>query len=174
MSISLYDASVGSYLQIVESACGVLRKGAEHCAAQERSVDELVDCKLHETMAGLHFQVVSVVHHSLGAIKGVQEGVFAPPSGYPEMDYAGLQAFLDETLASLRALQPEAINALAGGQVVFRFAGNEIPFTTENFLLSFSLPNFYFHATTLYDVLRAQGVPLGKMDYLGRLKMARA
>jgi hypothetical protein len=54
---------------------------------------------------------------------------------------------------------------------VFRIGGNEIPFTTTRFLLSFSLPNFYFHATTTYTVLRLHGVPLGKRDYLGQLRI---
>ncbi len=48
----------------------------------------------------------------------------------------------------------------------------EIPFTAENFVLSFSLPNFYFHATTAYDILRMKGVPLGKLDYLGQMRAA--
>ena len=53
--------------------------------------------------------------------------------------------------------------------MLFKIGGQEIPFTTDNFLMSFSLPNFYFHATTTYTILRREGVPLGKMDFLGQL-----
>ena len=56
--------------------------------------------------------------------------------------------------------------------MLFKFGKTELPFTSDEFLLSFSLPNFYFHATTTYSILRQQGVPLGKMDYLGKLRMA--
>jgi len=68
-------------------------------------------------------------------------------------------------------MDPETVNGLAGRKVVFKLGGNEIPFTAENFLLSFSLPNFYFHAATAYDILRASGVPLGKLDFLSAMKI---
>ncbi len=55
--------------------------------------------------------------------------------------------------------------------MVFKLGKNELPFTNRNFLLSFSLPNFYFHATTAYDILRMLGVPLGKRDFLGNMKI---
>jgi len=55
--------------------------------------------------------------------------------------------------------------------MVFRLGKNELPFTNQNFVLSFSLPNFYFHATTTYDILRSLGAPLGKMQFMGQMKM---
>jgi hypothetical protein len=55
--------------------------------------------------------------------------------------------------------------------VTFQFRDFKLPFTAENFLLSFSLPNFHFHATTAYDILRMKGVPLGKPDYMGQLRL---
>jgi len=60
---------------------------------------------------------------------------------------------------------------MAEKSMVFKLGKNELPFTNQNFLLSFSLPNFYFHATTTYDILRMLGVPLGKMDFLGQIKV---
>ena len=77
------------------------------------------------------------------------------------------------TLHELKAQSREEIDTLGDGKVVFKIGGNEIPFTAENFALSFSLPNFYFHATTLYDILRLHGVPLGKRDFLGKLRIGR-
>ena len=61
--------------------------------------------------------------------------------------------------------------SLAGKPMKFEMTNVEIPFTAENFILSFSLPNFYFHATTIYGMLRMAGVPLGKMDFLGNMRM---
>ena len=63
------------------------------------------------------------------------------------------------------------MNALEGGEVVFQIQDFKMPFTAEGFLMSFSLPNFYFHATTAYDILRSKGVPLGKRDYMGQMRM---
>ncbi len=170
MSISFYDLTIGSYVQILEGAVGVLEKGASHCAAEGLSLDEAVATRLYPNMANLHFQVTSMTHHSLGAIEGMKKGEFGPPA-YDPCDYAALQAMTAATLDALKGEDRAGIDALAGGKVVFKLGGNEIPFTTENFALSFSLPNFYFHATTAYDILRSKGVPLGKRDFLGAMKI---
>ena len=106
-----------------------------------------------------------------GAIEGVQKGEFHPPSSKTPYDYAGLQRLVAETREALSALTPDAVNALAGRDLVFHLGDRKLPFTAEGFLMSFSLPNFYFHATTAYDILRTNGVPLGKRDFMGRLKM---
>ena len=63
------------------------------------------------------------------------------------------------------------MNGLLGKDMAFEIGGRSLPFTAEGFLQSFSLPNFYFHSTTAYDILRHKGVPLGKRDYLGRMRM---
>ncbi len=68
-------------------------------------------------------------------------------------------------------LAPADVNALEGKDVVFQVRDMKLPFKAEGFLLSFSLPNFHFHATTAYDILRSKGVPLGKRDYMGKLRL---
>lgn len=171
MSTSLYDLAIGSYTQVVGATIGVLEKGAEHIAAAGLDAQSIVDKSLHPDMADFHFQAVCVAHHSLGAVRGIEAGEFRPPAGYGEMDYAGLQAFLQQTLADLEAVDAHAFNQHADGRLVFKLGDNEIPFSNENFVLSFSLPNLYFHATTAYDILRAEGVALGKMNFLGQLKI---
>ncbi len=169
MPVSFHDLTVGTYVQIVEATVGVLRKGADHCKAEGIALDEVVATRLYPNMANFHFQVTSITHHSLGAVDGFKSGEFRPPR-YDDCDYAALQAMTQATLEELKAQSREEIESLAGGKVVFKMGGNEIPFTAENFALSFSLPNFFFHATTAYDILRTKGVPLGKMDFLGRIK----
>jgi hypothetical protein len=66
-------------------------------------------------------------------------------------------------------MTPAEVNACSGKDVTFQIRDNKIPFTAEGFIQSFSLPNFYFHATTAYDILRSKGVPVGKRDFLGKL-----
>jgi hypothetical protein len=73
----------------------------------------------------------------------------------------------------MEALKPDEVNALEGKDVAFQFGETKVPFVAETFLLSFSLPNFHFHATTAYDILRSRGVPLGKRDYMGRMRIKR-
>ncbi len=171
MPIPFYDASVGSYLQVLQAMAGVLEKGAAHAAEAGLDPQEVVMTRLRDDMMPLHFQVVSVAHHSWGAMQGMQSGTFAPPSFDLDKDYAGLQALVSEAISGLGGLDAAAVEDLAGKSLVFELGGNELPFTNPNFLLSFSLPNFYFHATTTYDILRMLGVPLGKRDFLGAMKM---
>ena len=68
---------------------------------------------------------------------------------------------------------PETVNQLVGRDMVFKLGERQLPFKAEDFLMSFSMPNFYFHSTTAYDLLRMVGVPVGKMDYLGKLRLKR-
>jgi uncharacterized protein len=89
----------------------------------------------------------------------------------PGIDYAGLQAQVKDARDELAALTPDAVNSLVGRDVTFKLGDRALPFTAEGFLMSFSLPNFFFHATTAYDILRNKGVPLGKRDFIGRLKL---
>ena len=171
MSLSFYDVSVGTYLQVGASTQAFMAKAADHFQAEGMSLDDVVNARLREDMNNFHFQAVCVVHHSIGAIKGMQSGEFRPPSGYPDTDYAGLQQLVGDAVSELKALTPADVNALADGQLTFKIGDNALPFTNSNFLLSFSLPNFYFHATTAYDLLRSLGAPLGKMDFLGQLRV---
>ena len=101
----------------------------------------------------------------------MKNGAFAPPSDTRPHDYAGLQGVVAETRDKLAKLSREEVNALEGGDVLFQIRDFKMPFTAENFLMSFSLPNFYFHATTAYDILRSKGVPLGKRDFMGQMRM---
>jgi uncharacterized protein len=78
---------------------------------------------------------------------------------------------VSEARNELSALTPEAVNARTGHEVTFTIGGRTLPFTAEGFLMSFSLPNFFFHATTAYDILRHKGAPLGKRDFIGRLNL---
>ena len=94
-----------------------------------------------------------------------------PPSGKSELDYAALQALVTEALNELSVLTPETVNALVGRDVTFKLGNRALPFTTEGFLMSFSLPNFFFHAATAYGILRHKGAPLGKRDFMGKLKL---
>lgn len=170
MAISLYDLSVASFLQTVGAVEGFLGKAAAHFKEKGVDPNEVVEARLAPDMLPFKFQIQSVSHHSLGAIHGVQAGQFSP--GGPTADtYAGLQKIVADAHEALQKLTPGDVNAFEGKDVAFQFRDTKIPFTAEGFVQSFSLPNFYFHATTAYDILRSKGVPLGKRDFLGRLRL---
>ena len=171
MQLSFYDASIMCYEQILQSTANVLKAGREHAEASDMPLGDIVDYRLHETMNPFSFQVISVWHHSYGAVQGMRTGEFNPPSSKPGIDYAGLCDLIDEGLAELQKETLESMSALSGRNMYFRFGKMEIPFTTDNFLATFSKPNLYFHATTAYTVLRQLGTPLGKLDFLGNMKV---
>ena len=173
MTIQLSDITLIPYRQITGALSVVLEKGASHCREQGIDPDSLVDFSLYPDMRPFSFQIHSIAHHSLNALKGIEAGTFGPPTDLPQLDYPGLQRLVADTRSALDSFTPDRINALAGGEVLFTAGGGKLklPFTTENFILTFSLPNLYFHATTAYDILRHKGVPVGKLDYLGEMKL---
>ncbi|MGE0621883.1 MAG: DUF1993 family protein [Pseudomonadales bacterium] len=173
MAISLYDISVASYLQTLGAVAGFLEKGKSYCNEKGIDLSEVVETRLYSDMLPFRFQVISVVHHSLGAIKGIQAGLFSPPAGYGEPDYDGLQTLVASAKQELEALDRAAVNSFEGKEVAFALGDRRMPFVAEDFVMSFSLPNFHFHAATAYDILRIEGVPIGKRDYMGALRMKR-
>lgn len=170
MATSLYDVSVRTYLQVLGGLSTVLEKGAKHAAENDLDMKELINFRLHDDMLPFKFQVIAACHQSLGCLKGAQSGAFAPPPQIPGIDYEGLQQLVSDTIAELQALSEDEVNALANNDLIFTLGSMELPFQGKDFILSFSLPNFYFHATTTYDMLRIKGTPLGKMDFLGAVR----
>ena len=172
MALTLYDATVGTYKQILSSIEGVLSKGREHCEANGIDLNDVVETRLIDDMLPFRFQVISVAHHSLGAMKGVNAGEFGPPS-MEDQDYAALQSLVGDALAGLDDYSEDKVNGFLGKEMVFKMGSMTMPFIAEDFLLTFSLPNFYFHATTTYDIIRMQGATIGKGDFLGRMRLNR-
>ena len=170
MTISLYDATVTGFLRNLDAVSGFLEKGRTHCESSGIDLGEVVEMRLYPDMLPFRFQVLSVAHHSLGALRGVQAGVFRPPQPAEE-DYADLQRMVADAREGLQEMTPDTVNALAGDDLTFEARSFKLQFAAQDFLQTFSVPNFYFHATTAYDMLRMKGTPIGKMDFLGNLPM---
>ncbi|RIV90646.1 DUF1993 domain-containing protein [Aurantiacibacter xanthus] len=166
MPISLHAATVPTMLQLLGSAHGWIDKAREHGLSE----DTMASGCLIEDMLPFAYQIKSMAHHSKGAIEGLRAGVFGPDMTDPPTTCDGLHAKLTEAEEFLRALDPAELDSLADGPMRFEYREFNVPFTPVDFLLSFSQPNFFFHATTAYDILRASGVPLGKTDYLGMIR----
>jgi hypothetical protein len=171
MSISLYDATVPSYLQLLTAVSNLLDKAQAFCTEKGLDPNSLLQARLADDMHPFVYQVKSTKVHSIGAIEGVRKGSFSPDNSTPPQSFPDLKTQLTETIAALKAIEPSEIEAFIGREVRFVFGERQIPYTADNFLLSFSQPNFYFHATTAYDILRWKGVPIGKRDFIGRPRL---
>lgn len=171
MATSLYDLSVGCFLQTLAGVATFLERGRAHFADNGIDADEIANLRLFPDMKPFRFQLQCIQHNSIGAIDSVRAGTFSPPGEIPALGYGGLQKMIADAQEALLQLTPAEVNAFEGKDVVLRAGDFVLPFVAENFILSFSLPNFHFHATTAYDILRTQGVPLGKIDYLGNMRI---
>lgn len=162
------DLAVPTFLQTVSAVAGFLDRTAAHCAATGADPDDFVEARLFDDMAPFHFHIECVAHHSVWGVEAVKTGAFTSPALVGPVPFADLQAMIARAKA-VEAVHPDEVNSCAGKELDLQIGPRSLAFTSETFLLSFSLPNFHFHAVTAYDILRMRGVPLGKRDYEGRL-----
>jgi hypothetical protein len=171
MATSLYDLSVPTFLQTVSAVSGFLDRAVRHCAETAANPDDFVHARLFDDMAPFHFQIEALSHHAVWGLEAAKTGVFDPPALIGPMPFADLQAMVGQAEAALKAFIPDEVNSWAGKDLDLQIGPRRLAFTSETLILSFSLPNFYFHVVTAYDILRTRGVPLGKRDYEGRLRI---
>ncbi|MFM9939002.1 MAG: DUF1993 family protein [Hyphomicrobiaceae bacterium] len=184
MAISLYDLSVPTFLQTARAVGGCLDRAARHCVETGGDPDDFVTARLYPDMAPLHFQIESLKNHSVWGLDAVKTGVFASPPLVGAIPFTDLRAMVSQAVTALEAFTRDEVNSWSGKHLdidLFRpvdkdnaststWAPERFALTSETFLLTYSLPNFYFHAVTAYGILRTRGVPLGKGDYEGRLR----
>jgi hypothetical protein len=173
VSISLHEAFVPTLRQIIGASQGLLAKAEAHCADTGTPPEALIGHRLAPDMLPLSFQVFSMMHHSAGALAAVRVGTFSPARPGPGLDFAALKAMLDKADAALAGTSADELEALAGKPLQFSAGERQMSFVVQDFLLSFSQPNFFFHASMLYALLRHAGLPLAKPDYLGRPRLSR-
>jgi uncharacterized protein len=162
-----YDISVPVFFKGFKNLLKWLDK-AEVFAGSERRMASLILGSLAPDMFNLagQIQVASDMAKSCGARLS---GVEAPRFADDEVTLADLRNRIAKTVAFLEGLTPQQFEDNAGAEIVVSLKQGVLKFSTQEFLLQFALPNFFFHLTTAYDILRHNGVPLGKMDYLGVL-----
>lgn len=168
MAISLHEAIVPTGLQIIGAVSRLVDKAEAFCADSGMVPEALIGTRLAPDMHPFAYQVKSVAVHSFGAIEGVRRGEFSPDETVPPSTFDGLRDRLAMARAGLEAVTVEEMEGFEDKPMIFAFGAHRIEFTAVNFLLSFSQPNFYFHAATTYDILRMLGAPIGKIDFLGR------
>lgn len=165
MAISLYDASIPVYLRMLRNLTALLDKAEGHVAAQGGDLQALADSRLAPDMHSLigQIQLASDAAKSGGArLAGM-----TPPS-FPDTEttWPEMKDRVAKTVAFLETVPKDQIEGHEDRSIELKFPGGAMTFTAADFLLNFSLPNFLFHVTVAYGLLRAAGVPVGKMDYL--------
>jgi hypothetical protein len=166
MPISMYHASVPVFLQLLKSLSAILDK-AEAFAA-ERKIDQevLLGYRLAPDMFALTRQVQIATDQAKGCCARLA-GVDVPKYADDETTFASLKARIDRTVAFVQGFDQAAIDGSEERDITISAGSRELRFKGQQYLVSFVLPNFYFHVTTAYDILRHCGVPIGKRDFLG-------
>jgi hypothetical protein len=167
VTISMYRSSVGVFTQFLGSLSGLLDQAAVHAEARKIDPSVLLHARLSPNMYDLTRQVGEAIRHAVIAC-GLLAGVNPPVFPDTEPDIAGLKGRIATALDFMRSLQPAGINAAGKKLVVFTFRnGSTRKLDGQSLLLIFSVPQFFFHVTTAYDILRHCGVDLAKKDFLG-------
>jgi hypothetical protein len=166
VATELYDLTITVFIRGLRNLSAVLEKGAAYAA--EKGVDplSLTQARLAEDMAPLTAQVQFSCDTPKNA--AIRIGQLDPlPMADIEQSFPELQDRIARTIAFLESVPREKIDGHEDGEVVFKTPNAELLFTGRSYALDFALPNFFFHVTTAYALLRHAGVPIGKLDYLG-------
>lgn len=166
MATELYDLTVPAFTRGLNALHGLLDKAVAHAAETGADPEAYLSKRLIEDMHPLIKQVQIACDSPKLCIARLS-GVEAPVNDDSEATIAELKARIVSTLDYVRSVPREAIDGQEGKDVVLKFPGGELPFKGVGYVTGFALPNFYFHVTTAYALLRQAGVPLGKRDYMG-------
>jgi uncharacterized protein len=163
----MYQSSVGVFAPFLTNLSDLLDRAAAYAEARKIDPSVLLDMRLYPDMYNLTRQVGEANRH---AVVGCALLVGCDPYAFPETqpDIAELKSRIATAIDFIEGLPRSAIDGAADREVVFRFRnGVERRFTGRSLLLTFSVPQFFFHVTTAYDILRHAGVDLAKKDFLG-------
>jgi len=168
MSISMYDASVPVFARGLTSLKNVLAKGAASAAARKIDESVLLNARLAPDMFPLSRQVHVATDFARGTVARLA-GVEPPKWDDNEKSFAELIARVDRAIEAVKSFSAAQVDGSETRSVTRPVRGEPKVFTGINYLLQYSLPNFYFHATTAYAILRHNGVDVGKGDFIGAL-----
>jgi len=166
VAVSLFELTVPMFLQTLDALANVLKKAEAY--AEERKIDPavLLNARLAPDMLALKNQVQLASDHAKGATSRLT-GRDNPRYEDNEQTFAELQARIAKTRDFVAGVGAAEFDGAEDRAIVIKGRVRELNFTGINYLRHFALPNFFFHATTAYDILRHNGVPLGKIDYIG-------
>ena len=167
MTISMYKASAPVFLRMLANLDQLLVKAEENAKSRGFDPNKLVTQRLAPDMLPLANQIQLASDSAKGAIARLS-GSTPPSMPDNETTIAELRTRIEKTIDYVKSVPAESVDGSEERDVVLKTPSGDLPFKGLNFLTGFALPNFLFHVTTAYAILRHSGVPLGKLDFLGR------
>lgn len=168
MSLSMYEASIPVFIQGLNNLSAILTKAERSAEARKIDPSVLVNARLAPDMFPLSRQIQIVSDTAKGAGARLS-GVDVPSYADTETSFAELQARITKTIGFLQTVKADKVNGSEERDIHLKIGGREMRFQGQAYLLHFVLPNFYFHLTVAYSILRHNGVDVGKTDFLGSL-----
>ena len=166
---ALYDAAMPTFIRGLKNLSNMLEKGQAFAAAQGMELSELLDARLIDDMASLTKQVQMTTDTAQFVAVRVGQ-IENDPWADDEASFADVQARVAKAIAFLQAASPDGFEGREDATVVLTTPSGDIPFTGSNYVHGFAIPNFFFHLSMAYALLRMKGVPLGKLDFLGAIR----
>ena len=166
MNISMYQASAPRFVNILKNLSAILDKAQAHVDAKKVDPTVLTSYRLYPDMLTMAHQVQIACDTAKGAAARLA-GVDIPKYEDTEQTLADLKARIAKTIEFIGTVKPEQIDGSEDREIVLKIRGQEVKYAGMQYLLGFAHPNFYFHVTTAYDILRHNGVEIGKRDYIG-------
>ena len=165
MSVSLYSVSAPIFVQFLTGLSGVIDKASAFAEAKKVDPSVLVNLRLAPDMHPFARQIRMATDHAAGGV-GRLAGVDLPTFSTEETTLAELKARIATVTDFIKGVKPSQVDGQEGREVVLKFPSGERRFTGQADLLYFAIPNFYFHTTTAYDIMRNAGVDVGKRDFM--------
>ena len=166
MSLSMYQASVPVLIRMLSNLSAILDKAAAHAEAKKIDPSVFINARLAPDMLPFTFQVQTATDSAKGCAARLA-GITAPSFPDTEASFPELKERLAKTIAFLQSVKAEQIDGSEERNITLKLGSREFPFLGQSYLLTFVLPNFFFHVTTAYAILRHHGVEIGKQDFLG-------
>jgi len=168
MKLSMYQASAPRFAAMLRNVSALLDKAQAHCEARKIDPATMAGMRLIADMFPLARQVQIACDTAKGAV-GRLAGTEIPRHEDTEQTLAELKQRIAKTIDFVASIEPQRFEGAEDRTVTLRLAGKDASFTGMQYLLGHALPNFYFHVTTAYNILRSNGVDIGKRDYIGSL-----
>jgi uncharacterized protein len=166
MSLTMYQASIPVFVRMLGNLSSILNKAAAHAEAKKIDPAIFINARLAPDMYPLNRQIQIATDMAKGCAARLA-GIDVPSYEDNEFTFPELQARIAKTVAFLQTVSAGQINGSEERTVTLKLRSKEISFLGQPYLLNFVLPNFYFHITTAYAILRHNGVEIGKMDFAG-------
>lgn len=166
MSLSMYQASVPVFVRQFGALSKILAKAEAFAAEQRIDPATLIDARLAPDMHPFARQVQIASDIVKGGVARLA-GIDAPAFADTETTFAELEDRIAKTIGFIASVPADQIDGTEARTITLKAGDKEFPFVGQDYLLHFVLPNFFFHVTAAYALLRQAGVPIGKMDFLG-------